>query len=135
MEEVQLTEARECLLRMRKEVLQEVNDSLAASLELGQDGVPDIGDMSANTYSRDVLLNLNEGQRRKIRDIDAALERMARGEYGICLRCEEQIEPRRLQVRPFSRYCVDARPKWKNSANSLSVHFDCDSGPMPGRTR
>ena len=109
MEEVQLIEARDCLLRMRKEVLQEVNDSLAASLELGQDGVPDIGDMSANTYSRDVLLNLNEGQRRKIRDIDAALERMARGEYGICLRCEEQIEPRRLQVRPFSRYCVECK--------------------------
>ena len=109
MEEDQLAGARECLLRMRKEVLQEVSNSLAASLELGQDGVPDIGDMSANTYSRDVLLNLSEAQRRKIRDIDAALERMARGEYGVCMRCEEEIEPRRLEVRPFSRYCVECK--------------------------
>lgn len=109
MEEAKLAAAREALLRMRKEVLQEVSASQAASLEFGQDGVPDIGDMSANTYHRDVLLNLNETQRRKIRDIDVALERLARGVYGICLRCEEEIEPRRLQVRPFSRYCVDCK--------------------------
>jgi DnaK suppressor protein len=65
--------------------------------------------MSANTYSRDVLLNLSENQRQKVRDIDAALERLAKGEYGICMRCEEEIPPRRMEVRPFSRYCVDCK--------------------------
>ena len=109
MEEPKLVDTRATLLRMRKEVLQEVSKAQAASLELGQDGVPDLGDMSANTYHRDVLLNLNETQRRKIRDIDSALERMEKGAYGICLRCEEEIEPRRLQVRPFSRYCVECK--------------------------
>ncbi|MBE0598876.1 MAG: TraR/DksA family transcriptional regulator [Desulfuromonadales bacterium] len=109
MEEQQLAAARERLLQLRKEVLLEVNESLAAAKELGQDGVADIGDMSANTYHRDVLLNLNEVQRQKIRDIDAALERVGLGKYGICLRCEEQIEPRRMQVRPFSRYCIDCK--------------------------
>ncbi|MFA5515459.1 MAG: TraR/DksA family transcriptional regulator [Desulfuromonadales bacterium] len=109
MEESQIAETKQRLLRMRKEVLQEVSDSLAASREIGQDGVPDIGDMSANTYHRDVLLNLNETHRRKIHDIDVALDRISRGAYGICLRCEEQIEPRRLEVRPFSRYCVECK--------------------------
>lgn len=110
MDDRQLTEVRERLLRLRKEVLQEVSDSLAASLQVAQEsGAPDIGDVSASTYNRDVLLNLNEAQRRKIRDIDAALERLARGEYGICQRCEEPIAPRRLEVRPFSRYCVDCK--------------------------
>ena len=83
--------------------------AFAASRELGTDGVPDIGDMSSQTYSRDVLLNLNETQRRKILDIDAALERLAKGEYGICVRCEEEIPPRRMEVRPFSRYCVECK--------------------------
>jgi DnaK suppressor protein len=109
MDEKKLEEVSERLLQMRRKVLQEVHDSYEASREIGQDGVPDIGDMSANTYSRDVLLNLSETQRQKVRDIDAALDRLAKGEYGICMRCEEEIPPRRMEVRPFSRYCVDCK--------------------------
>lgn len=109
MTEEELEGARRRLLQLRKELLQEVRDAQAASRELGQDGVPDLGDMSANTYSRDVLLNLSETQQQTVRDIDAALERIDSGDYGICMRCEEEIAPRRLDVRPFSRYCIDCK--------------------------
>lgn len=109
MDEEQLEQAKERLLKMRREVMKEVQNASATSREMGQDGVPDIGDMSANTYSRDVLLNLSETQRQKIRDIDAALDRLTQGEYGICVRCEEEIDERRMEVRPFSRYCIECK--------------------------
>ena len=103
------SQVREQLLQMRAELLREVNESYATCRELGQDGVADIGDMSANAYSRDVLFNLSESQLQRIRDIDAALERIDKGEYGICMSCGEEIAPRRLEVRPFSRYCIDCK--------------------------
>ncbi len=109
MDEQLLKQARERLLQMRRALMQEIQSAAAASRELGQDAVPDIGDMACNTYHRDVLLNLSENQRQKIRDIDAALERIEQGEYGTCLRCEEEIAPRRMEVRPFSRYCIDCK--------------------------
>jgi DnaK suppressor protein len=109
MDEKAMQDAREQLLKLRRAVMLEVQEAAAACRELGQDGVPDIGDMSANTYSRDVLMNLSEAQRQKIRDIDAALERVEAGEYGICLRCGEEIDPKRMSVRPFSRYCVECK--------------------------
>ncbi|WP_432821887.1 TraR/DksA family transcriptional regulator [Trichloromonas sp.] len=109
MEEAQLAQAKERLLKMRREVMKEVQNASAAAREMGQDGVPDIGDMSANTYSRDVLLNLSETQRQKIRDIDAALDRLAQDVYGVCVRCEEEIDQRRMEVRPFSRYCIECK--------------------------
>jgi DnaK suppressor protein len=102
-------EVREQLLRLRAELLREVSESYATCRELGQDGVADIGDMSANAYSRDVLFNLSESQLQRIRDIDAALERIDKGEYGICMNCGEEIAPRRLEVRPFSRYCIECK--------------------------
>jgi len=37
------------------------------------------------------------------------LERMDKGVYGLCMRCEEEISARRMEVRPFSRYCVDCK--------------------------
>lgn len=102
-------QVREKLLQMRAELFREVSESYAACRELGQDGVADIGDMSANAYSRDVLFNLSEAQRRQIRDIDAALERLDTGDYGICMKCGEEIDRRRLEVRPFSRYCIECK--------------------------
>ncbi len=109
MEEAELTEIREHLLQMRAADLAESERAYAASQSLGKDGVPDIGDMSSNSYHQEVLMNLSETQRSRVRDIDAALERMDKGVYGLCMRCEEEISARRMEVRPFSRYCVDCK--------------------------
>jgi len=109
MEKEELEVARQTLLEMRRKVLQEVNGSLSAYREMGEEALPDISDVSATAYTRDVLLNLGESQRQKVRDIDAALERVANGEYGVCMRCEEEISPQRMKVRPFSRYCIDCK--------------------------
>ncbi len=67
MDQVEQDKIKKQLLELRRSVMQEVSDAYAASQELGLNGVPDIGDVAANTYSRDVLLNLSEGQRQKLR--------------------------------------------------------------------
>ncbi len=109
METDNLIKVKQNLLQMRKEILQEARNAHSASLTLGNDGVADIGDMSANSYQQDVLMSLGQTQRARIHDIDAALERVEQGVYGICASCEDPIAPRRLEVRPFSRYCIDCK--------------------------
>ena len=105
----QFDQVKQELLRQRQELLQDVSNSYEACRELGQDGVPDIGDMSSAAYSRDVLFNVSETHRKKIQDIDVALEQIEKGEYGICMECGEEISPRRMEVRPFSRYCIECK--------------------------
>jgi DnaK suppressor protein len=102
-------EVKEELLKQRRELLREVSNSYETCREIGQDGVPDIGDMSSVAYSREVLFNLSENQRRRIHDINVALEQIEKGEYGICMSCGEEISPRRMAVRPFSRYCIECK--------------------------
>ena len=109
MEKQRLAAAKEELERLRREVIREVRATGDASRQLDNDDVPDLGDMSTRTYDRDVLYNLSEVQRQKIRDIDTALELLEQGDYGICVRCGEEIAPKRLEVRPFSRYCVECK--------------------------
>jgi DnaK suppressor protein len=102
-------QVKELLLKQRQELLQEISNSYAACREIGQDGVPDIGDMSSAAYSRDVLFNVSATQRQRILDIDVALDQIEKGKYGICMSCEEEISQRRMEVRPFSRYCIDCK--------------------------
>jgi len=42
-----------------------------------------------------------------LREVDAALERMSKGTYGICDECHEAIEQDRLLADPLLRYCLD----------------------------
>jgi DnaK suppressor protein len=43
----------------------------------------------------------------QLREIDAALRRIDEGSYGDCQRCEEAINPRRLDDDPTARLCID----------------------------
>jgi phosphoserine phosphatase RsbU/P len=44
---------------------------------------------------------------RLLKEVDAALERMDGGTYGICEACHEAIEKDRLIADPLRRYCLD----------------------------
>lgn len=42
-----------------------------------------------------------------LREVDAALERLDGGTFGICDTCHESIEPDRLLADPLLEYCID----------------------------
>ena len=109
MKDQDLESIKQNLLKMRQVLMDEVQAKYAASREIGETNVPDLADVSSNAYSREMLLNLSEAHHRQMQDIDAALARFDSGEYGICAGCEEEISPRRMEVRPFSRYCIDCK--------------------------
>lgn len=45
----------------------------------------------------------------KLKAINAALERLKRGEYGICEECNESISEKRLRAVPWTRYCLNCQ--------------------------
>ncbi len=50
-----------------------------------------------------------ENDRALERKIEAALERLDAGKYGICERCGQPINPRRLEALPYVTLCVDCQ--------------------------
>jgi DnaK suppressor protein len=42
----------------------------------------------------------------RLRRIDAALRRCDQGRYGLCLDCEDPIDPRRLDADPAAERCI-----------------------------
>ena len=54
-------------------------------------------------------------------EIDAALQRLEEGSYGICERCGEPIPWQRLEVLPMSRLCTPCQ-YLAESGRSNSVH-------------
>ena len=48
-------------------------------------------------------------QKRELKNIQVALEKIKDQTYGICEMCEEEIAVERLEVKPFAKYCMDCR--------------------------
>src|SRR5580765_7546747 len=76
----------------------------AAALELSDDGVKDTVDMSLMDVSKELALRLGERESQMIADIDQALLRIQEGSYGVCARCGNLIDERRLEALPTARY-------------------------------
>jgi phosphoserine phosphatase RsbU/P len=49
----------------------------------------------------------NSGLAGLLREVDAALERMDKGTYGLCETCHDPVERDRLMADPLVRYCLD----------------------------
>ena len=41
-----------------------------------------------------------------LRNVKTALARIGDGSYGVCLHCEEDISPKRLNAVPWTSYCI-----------------------------
>jgi DnaK suppressor protein len=41
-----------------------------------------------------------------LREVRAALGRIEKGGFGVCLYCEEDISPKRMAAVPFTAYCI-----------------------------
>ncbi len=62
-------------------------------------------EMAVEREGEEVLERLGEKGQAEIAQIRAALERVARGEYGFCVRCGEEISEQRLDVLPATPFC------------------------------
>ena len=97
------------LLEERREILGDVEASKNQSKEIGDDGIQDIADMAADSYSRQVIMELGERERERFREVEAAFERMENETFGICEETDEPIPFSRLEVLPYARYTVAAQ--------------------------
>ena len=102
---------RERLLSQRQEILDLYKHDLRVGQESGDEASEDIVDRANNAYQREFMFNLSGGERRLLRQVEGALERLDQGEYGTCDHCEVPIGAQRLKAIPWARYCVDCQEK------------------------
>ncbi|MFB9951407.1 TraR/DksA family transcriptional regulator [Rhizobium puerariae] len=66
---------------------------------------PDDDDRAIERNNDEVLDELGEVGERELMAIDAALERIAKGTFGICARCGQPIAEKRLDTVPHTPLC------------------------------
>ena len=68
--------------------------------------MPDISDDAARADDRKLQGDLEEQEWNKLKKVEAALEKVETGEYGICDQCEKKIPEARLKIIPYTAFCT-----------------------------
>jgi RNA polymerase-binding transcription factor DksA len=104
----QLADFEKQLRTRERQLLQELEAgkerASAETFEQLAGEVADAGDASVADLISDGVSAERERDRNELREVQDALGRLADGVYGICMRCGEQIHPRRLSSSPTARY-------------------------------
>ena len=82
-----------------------ISDELGELAEGGTDN--HLGDTATALHDRELDEGLEEGARDTLIEIDAALQRIQDGSYGICEGCGKPIGASRLSAIPWARLCID----------------------------
>ena len=104
MDAEKLKHFKNLLLTQLRQYTEQIRTDQQAALELYDDGVKDSVDLSVQDLNKEIALRLGERSSQVVADIDQALLRMKEGNYGICARCGQPIDERRLEALPTARY-------------------------------
>jgi DnaK suppressor protein len=114
----ELLEIKEILVKMKQEILQNLEERIKSNDMSEQREIGDIFDDADLEQSREFNLLLTTRERQKLDQIESALSKIEKGEYGYCEDCDETIPVGRLKVMPFATLCV----KCKSERESLEGH-------------
>jgi DnaK suppressor protein len=112
MKVTELQTFKELLLKHRQ-VLTETMSSLeeaGKTVELDQTRVGRLSRMDA-MQGQQMALESERRSKQKLLAIDAALQRIEAGNFGLCSDCDEEINPKRLEGDPTHTLCIDCASK------------------------
>ena len=106
---------KQLLMQKRMEILNNVSEIEGEALKKSRlDASGDLSsmpihmaDLGTDNYEQEFALELMDSERKMLREIDEALERIDEKTYGICLGTGKPIPKARLEAQPWARYCVE----------------------------
>ena len=92
-------------LEAKKEELTIRLDRIHANLRRGSDA--DSKERAKEFEDNEVVDALGNEAREELAKISAAMQRLDKGDYGLCVGCGLEIEPGRLEVYPYADECIE----------------------------
>jgi DnaK suppressor protein len=101
---------RQILLAWKRELMEEV-DRTVGHMKDEAANFPDPNDRATQESEFSLELRTRDRERKLLRKIDSALQRIEDGSYGFCAETGEEIGLKRLEARPVATLSVEAQER------------------------
>lgn len=90
---------------------QQKGDSTLEDLTDNNEMFADPADRATLESDRAFTLRIRDRERKLIKKIQDAMQRMENGTFGVCEECGDDIGIARLKARPVTRLCINCKSK------------------------
>ncbi|MFZ0863509.1 MAG: TraR/DksA family transcriptional regulator [Candidatus Sulfotelmatobacter sp.] len=111
MDRKRLQEFGERLETRQQELSRSVTQKQQSGRSIDDAVAADVIDRAASTYTKDLLFRQSTNEKQLLRMVEEALRRVHDGSFGQCLSCGNEINPKRLEAVPWTRYCIACQEK------------------------
>ena len=118
MEKEKLEYFRQVLIQRLQTLLEEAGKTVD-NMNESKVRFPDPTDGASAEFNRDFLLRIRDRERKLIKKVQDALERIDNGTYGICESCGGVISEKRLKARPVTTLCIKCKTKQEEEEKRL----------------
>ena len=87
---------------LRKSLAQNQYESLTTEHDYGKDE----GDRANTSLAREIDLGQKSRDRALLNAVEVVLKQIAKGRFGQCPNCEQDLNAKRLEAVPWVRYCI-----------------------------
>ncbi|MEA1970337.1 MAG: RNA polymerase-binding protein DksA [Thermodesulfobacteriota bacterium] len=77
----------------------------------GTESFPDVTDRASQESDRNFELRIRDRERKLVKKLREALQRIDAGTFGICDVCGKDISEKRLMARPVTTLCINCKTK------------------------
>ena len=74
-----------------------------------EDTAQDIADRAASSYNKEFRFHQSNNERQLLQMVEGALDRIREGNFGECISCGKEINPKRLEAVPWTRHCSECQ--------------------------
>jgi len=103
----QYPDIRHDLERQRAAILSEAGEVLTH--RENPEAFPDVSDQASAEVDQGFSMRIRDRERKLLKKIDEAIERMNAETYGICEGCGGEIPYKRLKARPVTTFCIECK--------------------------
>jgi RNA polymerase-binding transcription factor DksA len=103
------------LLRLQATLRRELAEHGTAARQPIREGSPDFADSASDETDHDTLIAELKHEDTELHEIEAALERLRLGTYGVCEATGEPIAEDRLRAIPWTRFSKAAAARQETS--------------------
>lgn len=120
MTKAEINKYKQILEAKLAELEQSVRDREGIAIEKSPDALDEV----QHAAERELAIRNLDRESALLRNVRAALRRIREGAFGVCVHCEEDINPKRLNAVPFTPYCISCQELADKSREENTEMFE-----------
>ncbi len=120
MDQIKIKKFKKLLMEEKARIMNSNFMSSNEDLEISSDDLPDESDFASSVVNQAVSTSLRDQNVLELKRIEEALERLDAASYFECDECGDNIEEKRLEALPTTKFCISCAETFEHKRKAFA---------------